>query len=137
MPLAKDPVLTLAIDVDDVQRVLFAQEKGTIWFASRPPGSAQNVMPARARRRRRASWHQRRPLPAHGPAADGSADGERRTRLSIAAHREFPGQLLDGAIPNGESGLLVASGMSDFGRALMAADRDNSQALLMFTPTRR
>ena len=56
------------------------------------------------------------------------------TRLSIAAHREFPGQLLDGAIPNGESGLLVASGMSDFGRALMAADRDNSQALLMFTP---
>ena len=57
------------------------------------------------------------------------------TRLSIAAHREFPGQLLDGAIPNGDSGLLVASGMSDFGRALMAADRDNSQALLMFTPT--
>jgi pilus assembly protein CpaE len=57
------------------------------------------------------------------------------TRLSIAAHRAFPGQLLDGAMPNGDSGLLVASGMSDFGRALMAAERDNSQALLLFTPT--
>ena len=57
------------------------------------------------------------------------------TRLSIAAHRDFPGQLLDGAMPNGDSGLLIASGMSDFARALMAADRDNSQALLLFTPT--
>ena len=34
------------------------------------------------------------------------------TRLSIAAHRDFPGILLDGAMPNGESGLLVASGLS-------------------------
>src|SRR6478609_5236707 len=40
-----DPVLTLAIDVNDVQRALFAQEKGTIWFALRPPGSAENVKP--------------------------------------------------------------------------------------------
>jgi pilus assembly protein CpaB len=40
-----NPVLTLAIGVDDVQRVLFAQEKGTIWFALRPPGSADNITP--------------------------------------------------------------------------------------------
>jgi Flp pilus assembly protein CpaB len=41
-----NPVLTLAIDVNDVQRALFAQEKGTIWFALRPPGSAENVKPS-------------------------------------------------------------------------------------------
>ncbi len=40
-----NPVLTLAIDVNDVQRALFAQEKGTIWFALRPPGSAENIKP--------------------------------------------------------------------------------------------
>jgi pilus assembly protein CpaE len=57
------------------------------------------------------------------------------TRLSIAAHRDFPGGLLDGAMPNGDSGLLVTSGMSDFGGALMAAERDNSEVLLAFTPT--
>jgi pilus assembly protein CpaE len=56
------------------------------------------------------------------------------TRLSIAAHRDFPGTLLDGAMPNGDSGLLVASGLSDFGGALMAAERDNSEVLLAFTP---
>ena len=38
-------------------------------------------------------------------------------------------------MPNGDSGLLVASGLSDFGGALMAAERDNSEALLVFTPT--
>ena len=57
------------------------------------------------------------------------------TRLSITAHRDFPGMLLDGAMPNGESGLLVASGMSDFGGALMAAERDRSEVLLAFAPT--
>jgi pilus assembly protein CpaE len=57
------------------------------------------------------------------------------TRLSIAAHRDFPGRLLDGAMPNGDSGLLVTAGMSDFGGALMAAERDNSEVLLAFTPT--
>jgi len=57
------------------------------------------------------------------------------TRLSIAAHRDFPGTLLDGAMPNGDSGFLVASGMSDFGGALLAAERDNSEVLLAFTPT--
>ncbi len=57
------------------------------------------------------------------------------TRLSITAHREFPGMLLDGAMPNGDSGVLVASGMSDFGGALMAAERDRSEVLLAFTPT--
>jgi pilus assembly protein CpaE len=56
------------------------------------------------------------------------------TRLSIAAHREFPSGLLDGAMPNGDSGLLVASGLTDFGGALMAAERDNSEVLLAFTP---
>ena len=56
------------------------------------------------------------------------------TRLSIAAHRDFPSGLLDGAMPNGDSGLLVASGLSDFGGALMAAERDNSEVLLAFTP---
>jgi pilus assembly protein CpaE len=57
------------------------------------------------------------------------------TRLSIAAHRAFPGGLLDGAMPNGDSGVLVASGMSDFDGALMAAERDRSEVLLAFTPT--
>jgi pilus assembly protein CpaE len=57
------------------------------------------------------------------------------TRLSITAHRDFPGALLDGAMPNGDSGLLVTAGMSDFNGALMAAERDNSEVLLAFTPT--
>jgi pilus assembly protein CpaE len=61
--------------------------------------------------------------------------GDTSTRLSIAAHRDFPGSLLDGAMPNCDSGLLVASGMSDFSGALMAAERDNSEVLLAFTPT--
>ena len=56
------------------------------------------------------------------------------TRLSIAAHRAFPSNLLDGAIPTAGEGLLVASGMSDLSRALMTAERDNSEALLLFTP---
>ena len=56
------------------------------------------------------------------------------TRLSIAAHAAFPGGLLDGAMPNGDDGLLVTSGMTDFDRALMTAERDNSEALLLFTP---
>jgi pilus assembly protein CpaE len=55
-------------------------------------------------------------------------------RLSIAAHGSFPGTLLDGAMPNGDDGLLIASGMTDFDRALMTAERDNSEALLLFTP---
>jgi pilus assembly protein CpaE len=57
------------------------------------------------------------------------------TRLSIATHPGFPSDMLDRAIPNGNSGLLVASGMTDFGRALMAAERDNSEVMLLFTPT--
>jgi pilus assembly protein CpaE len=57
------------------------------------------------------------------------------TRLSIAAHRDFPGGLLDGAMPNGDSGVLVAAGLSDFDGALMAAERDHSEVLLAFTPT--
>ncbi|MGN6378952.1 MAG: AAA family ATPase [Gaiellales bacterium] len=57
------------------------------------------------------------------------------TRLSIATHHGFPSELLDRAIPNGNSGLLVASGMTDFSRALMAAERDNSEVMLLFTPT--
>jgi pilus assembly protein CpaE len=55
-------------------------------------------------------------------------------RLSIAAHGGFPGKLLDGAMPNGDDGLLIVSGMTDFDRALMTAERDNSEALLLFTP---
>ena len=55
-------------------------------------------------------------------------------RLSIAAHASFPGSMLDGAMPNGDDGLLIASGMTDFDRALMTAERDNSEALLLFTP---
>ena len=55
-------------------------------------------------------------------------------RLSIAAHGSFPGSMLDGAMPNGDDGLLIASGMTDFDRALMTAERDNSEALLLFTP---
>jgi pilus assembly protein CpaE len=57
------------------------------------------------------------------------------TRLSIAAHPDFPGGLLDGAMPNGGGDVLVASGMTSFDQALMAAERDNSQVLLAFTPT--
>ncbi len=39
----KGPTITLAIDAADVNRVLFAQEKGQIWFTVRPSGSAQNL----------------------------------------------------------------------------------------------
>jgi pilus assembly protein CpaB len=39
----KTDVLTLAIDVNDVQHVVFAQEKGTIYFVLRPPGSADPI----------------------------------------------------------------------------------------------
>jgi len=35
--------LTLALSVKDVPRVVFAQEKGNIWFELRPPGNAANV----------------------------------------------------------------------------------------------
>lgn len=37
------PSLTLAIDTNDVNHVLFAQAKGTVWFALRPPGAAANI----------------------------------------------------------------------------------------------
>jgi len=40
---SSDEVLTLAINTTDVNHVLFAQDKGDIWFALRPPGSAANV----------------------------------------------------------------------------------------------
>jgi len=40
---AHGPTITLAIGTSDVNRVLFAQEKGSVWFALRPPGSSQNV----------------------------------------------------------------------------------------------
>lgn len=40
-----DPVLTLAIDNADVQHVVFAQQKGDIYFVLRPPGSADDVKP--------------------------------------------------------------------------------------------
>jgi pilus assembly protein CpaE len=55
-------------------------------------------------------------------------------RLTVAAHRSFPGNLLDGAVPNGGSGMQVATGLSDFGDAVGAAERDRSQAMLMFSP---
>jgi Flp pilus assembly protein CpaB len=37
------PVITLAIDDNQVNDVLFAQSKGTVWFALRPPGKSQDV----------------------------------------------------------------------------------------------
>jgi Flp pilus assembly protein CpaB len=40
-----NPVLTLAIDVNDVQHVVFAQQKGEIYFVLRPPGTADPVHP--------------------------------------------------------------------------------------------
>jgi pilus assembly protein CpaB len=40
---SKGPTITLAIAATDVDRVLFAQEKGQIWFTVRPAGSSQNV----------------------------------------------------------------------------------------------
>jgi pilus assembly protein CpaB len=42
---SRDPVLTLAVNVDDVQHVVFAQEKGDIYFVLRPPGSSDDVRP--------------------------------------------------------------------------------------------
>jgi hypothetical protein len=42
---AEDSVLTLAINVDDVQHVVFAQEKGDVYFVLRPPGSSDDVRP--------------------------------------------------------------------------------------------
>jgi pilus assembly protein CpaB len=40
---AHGPSLTLAIGTDQVNSILFAQQKGSIWFALRPPGSAKDV----------------------------------------------------------------------------------------------
>jgi pilus assembly protein CpaB len=40
---AHGPTITLAIDTNQVNDVLFAQAKGTIWFAMRPPGASQDV----------------------------------------------------------------------------------------------
>jgi len=40
---AHGPSLTLAIQTDEVNSILFAQQKGSIWFALRPPGSAQDI----------------------------------------------------------------------------------------------
>ena len=40
---AHGPSLTLAVATDDVNRVMFAQQKGAVWFVLRPPGSAQDV----------------------------------------------------------------------------------------------
>jgi len=40
---AHGPSLTLAIDTKQVNSILFAQQKGTIWFTLRPPGSAQDI----------------------------------------------------------------------------------------------
>jgi pilus assembly protein CpaB len=40
---AHGPSLTLAIDTEQVNSILFAQQKGSIWFALRPPGSAQDI----------------------------------------------------------------------------------------------
>jgi pilus assembly protein CpaB len=42
---AHGPSLTLAIDTEQVNSILFAQQKGSIWFTLRPPGSAQDVGP--------------------------------------------------------------------------------------------
>ena len=40
---AHGPSLTLAVGTDDVNRVMFAQQKGSVWFVLRPPGSSQDV----------------------------------------------------------------------------------------------
>jgi pilus assembly protein CpaB len=42
---AHGPSLTLAIDTADVNRIMFSQQKGAIWFVLRPPGSSQDVAP--------------------------------------------------------------------------------------------
>ncbi|MDT4944723.1 MAG: pilus assembly protein CpaE [Pseudonocardiales bacterium] len=56
-------------------------------------------------------------------------------RVTLAAHARFPGELLDGAMPNGASGVLVTGGLADFDKALMAAERDHSEAMVLFSPT--
>jgi len=38
-----DAKLTLAVGVNDVSRVVFAQQKGDVWFVLRPPGTAADV----------------------------------------------------------------------------------------------
>ncbi|MGN6378953.1 MAG: Flp pilus assembly protein CpaB [Gaiellales bacterium] len=38
-----DATLTLAINVNDATRVVFAEDKGDTWFVLRPPGTAANV----------------------------------------------------------------------------------------------
>jgi len=40
-----NPVLTLAVNNADVQHVVFAQQKGDIYFVLRPPGSTDEVKP--------------------------------------------------------------------------------------------
>jgi hypothetical protein len=40
---AGNATLTLAINVNDATRVLFAQQKGSLYFVLRPPGNAANV----------------------------------------------------------------------------------------------
>jgi pilus assembly protein CpaB len=40
---AGNATLTLAINVNDATRVVYAQQKGSIWFVLRPPGNAANV----------------------------------------------------------------------------------------------
>jgi pilus assembly protein CpaB len=40
---AHGPTITLAVDTNAVNAVVFAQNKGSITFALRPPGSSQNV----------------------------------------------------------------------------------------------
>src|SRR3954452_2027725 len=40
---SKDKVLTLAIPVDRVQHVIFAQERAEVYFVLRPPGSSKEI----------------------------------------------------------------------------------------------
>ena len=40
---ARGPVITLAIGVNQVNDVLFAQTKATVWFTLRPPGKSQDI----------------------------------------------------------------------------------------------
>ena len=40
---AGNATLTLAINVNDATRVVYAQQKGNLWFVLRPPGNAANV----------------------------------------------------------------------------------------------
>ena len=128
---AHGPSLTLAVDADHVNPILFAQQKGSVWFAVRPPGShdiGTEVVDVDAVLR--GVTEARKPSFASPGRTDDAGD------LHPAQHRSAP--RLPGRPPRRRDadatwapGHVRAVGLRG---ALMAAERDNSEVLLAFTP---